>query len=51
MPLRTVELNSPEFHQLMRELRDLDEGPAGELPRDPKTWERRVIVESKPQKR
>lgn len=45
MPLRTFQLNDPEFHKLMVELREREEGTTGELPRDPKTWERRVIVE------
>ena len=45
MPLRTFQLNDPEFHKLMVELRERDEGTTGELPRDPKTWEGRVIVE------
>jgi hypothetical protein len=45
MPLRTFTLNSREFHQVMRELRERQEGPLGVLPRDPVPRERGVIIE------
>jgi hypothetical protein len=49
--MRSFSLNSPEFHQLMLELRERDEGPLGELPRDPRTWGPPVYVEPRQRRR
>jgi hypothetical protein len=49
--MRSFSLNSPEFHQLMLELRERDEGPLGELPRDPRTWELPVFIEPRQRRR
>lgn len=49
--MRSFSLNSPEFHQLMLELRERDEGPLGELPRDPRTWGPPVFIEPRQRRR
>jgi hypothetical protein len=42
--IRTFSLNSQEFHEVMRELRERDEGPAGELPREPRPRDAAAVI-------
>jgi|tagenome__1003787_1003787.scaffolds.fasta_scaffold20926797_3 hypothetical protein len=48
---RSFSLNSPEFYEAVCEPRERPWIPNGSLPREPRVWEREVIVEAREQKR
>jgi hypothetical protein len=46
MPIRTFALNSPEFHEAVREPRERPWIPNGALPPEPRAWGPAVIAEA-----